>query len=149
MAQHEDRKSELRNRSPFGRALVGHIQAVTAATRLRALRTRIRHLRDRRRPIVLMYHRVADIVVDPWNLAVGPERFAEQIAVLARRREIVPLERIGERPAGKPLAAITFDDGYVDVLTHALPVLESHGAPATVFVTTGQMGSPREFWWDE
>ena len=44
---------------------------------------------------------------------------------------------------------ITFDDGYADNLLTAKPLLEHHAMPATVFVTTGQIGSAREFWWDE
>ena len=45
--------------------------------------------------------------------------------------------------------AITFDDGYVDVLAAALPVLERFDLPATVFLPTGWLGSSRRFWWDD
>jgi peptidoglycan/xylan/chitin deacetylase (PgdA/CDA1 family) len=44
---------------------------------------------------------------------------------------------------------ITFDDGYVDNLTEAKPVLERHEAPATVFVVSEYVGSGQRFWWDE
>ena len=44
---------------------------------------------------------------------------------------------------------ITFDDGYRDNLLVAKPLLEQHGLPATVFVTTGYVGPGRDFWWDE
>ena len=53
---------------------------------------------------------------------------------------------------GEPLSrsvVITFDDGYRDNLLVAKPILEEHGLPATVFVTTGYVGSNRDFWWDE
>ncbi|MEO8370912.1 MAG: polysaccharide deacetylase family protein [Candidatus Solibacter sp.] len=45
--------------------------------------------------------------------------------------------------------AITFDDGYASNLLTAKPLLLHHGIPATVFVTTGFLGSGRELWWDE
>ena len=37
---------------------------------------------------------------------------------------------------GRRMLCLTFDDGYADTLTHALPVLEMHSAPATIFVIT-------------
>ncbi|HEY1386768.1 MAG TPA: polysaccharide deacetylase family protein [Dongiaceae bacterium] len=45
--------------------------------------------------------------------------------------------------------AVTFDDGYLDNLTHAKPLLDQAGVPATIFLATGQLGQDREFWWDE
>lgn len=103
-------------------------------------------------PIVLMYHRVADLACDPWQLAVRPERFARQIEMLAGAREVVPLSWLAAKLATgrvpKRVAAITFDDGYADVRANALPVLERQGTPATVFLTTGALGRRVEFWWD-
>ena len=48
---------------------------------------------------------------------------------------------------GPPLLAVTFDDGYVDNLEHALPVLRRHGVPATVFVTPGFAERTATLWW--
>src|SRR5260370_34836696 len=57
----------------------------TAAQRLRLLANRwIRSTA----PIILMYHRVADISIDPWGLAVHPRRFEEQIDSLTRTRRV-------------------------------------------------------------
>jgi peptidoglycan/xylan/chitin deacetylase (PgdA/CDA1 family) len=100
--------------------------------------------------IVLMYHRVAEPRDDPWGLCVSPCRFAEQMEALARGARTVPLAALPEAvAAGRAAVAVTFDDGYADNLSAALPVLERHGIPATVFLATGWVGRPREFWWDE
>ena len=103
-------------------------------------------------PLILMYHRVADLGCDPWNLAITPERFAEQLATLTRQRTIVPLDWLVEKLESghipEKAVVITFDDGYVDVLHNAKPVLERFGASATAYLTTGAIGRRREFWWD-
>ena len=55
------------------------------------LRHAARHFVGRDRPIILMYHRVARLAHDPWQLAVSPDRFAEQIEALVQFRHVVPL----------------------------------------------------------
>lgn len=103
-------------------------------------------------PVILMYHRVATPAHDPWELAVSPTRFAAQVEALTQRRRVVPLDWLarelaeGRTPQG--VAAITFDDAYLDVLDNGAPVLERFGAPATLYVPTGLLGRPGEFWWD-
>jgi peptidoglycan/xylan/chitin deacetylase (PgdA/CDA1 family) len=117
--------------------------------RYRALKARMLGRAD---PIILMYHRVAALACDPWKLAVTPARFAEQLDLLSRRRTIVPLAwLVAELEAGRVpdrAVALTFDDGYVDVLRNAKPILERFDAPATVYLTTGMIGRRAEFWWD-
>jgi peptidoglycan/xylan/chitin deacetylase (PgdA/CDA1 family) len=100
-----------------------------------------------------MYHRVVDLERDPWNLAVAPDRFAEHLEII--RRYGVPLslselvERVHQQRVPQHGVVLTFDDGYLDNLETAKPLLAEYGIPATVFVTTGKLGRPREFWWDE
>jgi peptidoglycan/xylan/chitin deacetylase (PgdA/CDA1 family) len=104
-------------------------------------------------PAILMYHRVACLQYDPWGLAVDPARFDAQMAWLASERLVLPLHdfvdrlRAGNLPSDS--AAITFDDGYLDNLTNALPVLCRHGLNATLFVVGDAIGSSEGFWWDE
>ncbi len=49
----------------------------------------------------------------------------------------------------EPFLALTFDDGYRDTLVEALPVLERHAAPFTVFATTGFLDRTARLWWVE
>ena len=55
--------------------------------------------RSGRRPkphaVVLMYHRVAECEIDPWNLCVSPQRFAEHLEALKRSYSIVAMRGIG------------------------------------------------------
>jgi peptidoglycan/xylan/chitin deacetylase (PgdA/CDA1 family) len=107
-----------------------------------------------RAPVILIYHRVADPARDVWGITVGPDRFAEQIEALKSVRQVVPLSQLvaavlDGKQSDRPLAAVTFDDGYHDVFTAARPILHRLDCPATVFLVSGMVGAPREFWWDE
>jgi peptidoglycan/xylan/chitin deacetylase (PgdA/CDA1 family) len=108
----------------------------------------------REAPVILIYHRVADSAGDVWGLTVGPDRFAEQIEVLTRTRRVLPLGELAAAAAegkryDRPLAAVTFDDGYCDSFSAARPILQRFDCPATMFVATGMVDAKKEFWWDE
>jgi peptidoglycan/xylan/chitin deacetylase (PgdA/CDA1 family) len=100
-----------------------------------------------------MYHRVASPSVDPWGLAVQPHNFESHLRVLGRRRTPMTMSGLVERLTRGTLphdaVAVTFDDGYVDNLQRAKPMLSAAGIPATLFVMTGAIGRTVEFWWDE
>ncbi|HTJ56910.1 MAG TPA: polysaccharide deacetylase family protein [Devosiaceae bacterium] len=104
-------------------------------------------------PTILMYHRIAEPLVDPWGLAVSPAWFRKQMVDLRRFRSPMPLDELirgaqgGSVPANA--VAVTFDDGYFDNLVNAKPVLVEFGIPATLFLATGSIGQKEEFWWDE
>ena len=104
-----------------------------------------RRLPSREGAIILMGHRVA--ADDEGYLAgVPPDHFASQVAYLARHYEIISLGTLvrcfeERRAVPSRSVVLTFDDGFRDNLEHALPVLEKHRAPATVFVVTGSVSS--------
>jgi peptidoglycan/xylan/chitin deacetylase (PgdA/CDA1 family) len=104
------------------------------------------------RPLILMYHRVADLDHDPWELAVSPVLFAGHLDILRAKRNVVPLSWLAdrlERGKSAPHAvAITFDDGYVDMLDNAKPLMERHSCPGTVFLPPAFVGQSDGFWWD-
>lgn len=105
------------------------------------------------RALILLYHRVADVASDPWQLAVSPQHFEEHLEFLKRRCRLVSLRDLSaaleEGRLPRRSVVVTFDDGYADNLLNAKPLLEKHDVPATVFITTGYTGEDREFWWDE
>jgi peptidoglycan/xylan/chitin deacetylase (PgdA/CDA1 family) len=120
----------------------------------RAMRWIMRRLRPPEpKPMILMYHRIADELVDPWRLAVSPDRFAEQLQAVRRTRHPLSLTdfvdglHAGTLPTHA--VALTFDDGYVDNLLAAKPRLAVADVPATVFLATGYLDHLHEFWWDE
>lgn len=100
-----------------------------------------------------MYHRVADVPQDPWELAVSPDNFERQLAYLKRNHTTMSLDELVQRLIGENLpdnaVAITFDDGYRDNLVYAKPMLAHYGIAATLFLATGSVGSSVPFWWDE
>ncbi|UXN72359.1 polysaccharide deacetylase family protein [Devosia sp. A8/3-2] len=112
----------------------------------------VRRLLGTERPLILMYHRIADLDHDPWELAVSPARFAIQLEILRAKRDVVPLSRLVERlergQSAPRAVAITFDDGYVDLLDNAKPLMARYTCPATVFLPPAFVGHPGGFWWD-
>ena len=95
--------------------------------------------------VVLLYHRVAEDLNDPFRLSVGPQRFEEHMRIVKRHAEPVTLAEVLKR-GQRPRVAVTFDDGYADNLLAGGPILEAASMPATVFVTSGAVGSQRPLW---
>ena len=103
--------------------------------------------------LILLYHRVTRLPNDRWSIAVTPEHFAEHMELVRRRSNVVALaalDTMPEAPNARAMTiAVTFDDGYADNLYEALPVLQRHDVPATVFVSSDPVVRAREFWWDD
>jgi peptidoglycan/xylan/chitin deacetylase (PgdA/CDA1 family) len=97
--------------------------------------------------LILCYHRVAEGVEDPFKLCVRPDHFAAHLQEATRRREPSTLADLST-PSRRPRVVVTFDDGYRDNLTEALPIARSMGVPITVFVTSGAVDRSVGFWWD-
>jgi peptidoglycan/xylan/chitin deacetylase (PgdA/CDA1 family) len=102
--------------------------------------------------VILVYHRIAELHHDPHLLCVTPDCFDSHLQFLKDSYEVIALPELVSRITNKQLtgheAVITFDDGYVDNLTAALPLLEKYNLPATIFITTGLLGQTANFSWD-
>src|SRR3712207_6610309 len=92
-------------------------------------------------PLLLMYHSISPYQEDPFQVTVSPERFEQQMRWLTRRglhgvsvRELLDAHAQGR---SRRLVGLTFDDGYQDFLTYALPTLRHFGFTATMFPVAG------------
>ena len=89
----------------------------------------------RPRSFVLTYH---SLDAGGSVISTDPSVFREQMSILARQKiSVVPLGEIRHRPGA---VALTFDDAFASVAEVALPVLERHGFPATIFAVSGYTG---------
>ena len=101
---------------------------------------------NRRRIVFVCYHGVTKRdrrrATDPTGLHVNHRRFADQLDYLSRRYNIISLrDYLSARAEGRQLPdyslVLTFDDGFRNFLSVALPLLVARGIPATVFLITG------------
>jgi peptidoglycan/xylan/chitin deacetylase (PgdA/CDA1 family) len=104
------------------------------------------------RPLVLGYHRVVDDFAaaartEMPNMLTSARMFEHHLDYIGRHFRFVSIDEIGKQtasgvPFSRPVAAVTFDDGYRDVYEHAYPILKRKGIPAAVFVVTDLVGRP-------
>lgn len=101
---------------------------------------------NRRRIVFLCYHGVTKRdrrpATDPTGLHVNHRRFADQLDYLSRRYHIISLQDyLSARAEGRELPnyslVLSFDDGFRNFRSVALPLLVARGIPATVFLITG------------
>ncbi|MBR3622676.1 MAG: polysaccharide deacetylase family protein, partial [Selenomonadaceae bacterium] len=97
---------------------------------------------------VLMYHRVADNIKDPYGIAVSPKNFRKHMAYLKQNFHVLQFDKDWS-DIKEASIVVTFDDGYADNFYNALPILEEYEIPATFFVSTENLDTDNLFWWDK
>lgn len=122
---------------------------MTSSNGIAAGEPNLTKLRLRQVPMVLMYHGVEEVPVDPYELCVTPAKFAEQMTWLAEHglRGVSMGELLAAVSVGRErgLVGLTFDDGYVNVLDIAVPELQRHGFTATMFIISDLLGKTNEW----
>lgn len=103
-------------------------------------------------PLVIGYHRVVEDFRSSAVRSIPPSLISahmleRQLDWLGERFDFIGLDEVaawqeGTRRFDKPVAAVTFDDGYRDMYHHAFPILRRKGIPAAVFVVTDHVSTP-------
>jgi peptidoglycan/xylan/chitin deacetylase (PgdA/CDA1 family) len=106
------------------------------------------------RLLVLGYHNVEGTWRWPARRGRGIANFARQMRILKRLTNIVPLDEAltalaGRRSLPPRAVAITFDDGYRDNVTQAVPLLRYLQIPATIFLVPGFLSATEQAWWEQ
>lgn len=103
-------------------------------------------------PLILGYHRVVDDmaphVPDAMpSMLTSTASLSRQLDIIGQDHDFVDLDEAarqmleGPRHARRPVATVTFDDGYADVFENAFPLLRRKGIPFAVFVVTDLVGT--------
>ena len=139
-------KSANRRALECFQGLLGHTSAPTWYARSRSLSG----------AVILMYHSIADKPdsrwIDPRN-HIAPSVFRKHLSFLAAHRNVISLaellDRLGDgAPIRRGTVVLTFDDGYLDNLERAFPLLAEFKMPATVFLPTRYIDEAEDQWID-
>ncbi|MFN0032250.1 MAG: polysaccharide deacetylase family protein [Flavobacteriales bacterium] len=101
------------------------------------------------RDVVVMYHNVLPEEIPSINIRnISVENFRRHLQYFKKRYALVSLNEMFTSKSKHNRLAITFDDGLINNLRHALPVLESEKVQATFFITTSWLLGESTLWPD-
>lgn len=110
-------------------------------------------VRLRDRATVLTYHRVQPESADSYSaegITVSPQTFARHMRFLSEKFRPLSVEEFRSCVASgrfpRRACLVTFDDGWADNETYALPILQQSSVPAVLFIATAFVGTSNTFW---
>ena len=102
---------------------------------------------------ILLYHHVSSST--PASTSISPEAFRSHMEYLDKHHTVVSLQDVVEaiqhnKTLPEKAVAITFDDGYANILHNAHPILADLGFPYTVFINPDEIGvGPKQLTWEQ
>ena len=100
---------------------------------------------------ILMLHRCEEYdktkLLPNEILKISPQYLEQFIQKAAKTHSFLSLDDLSSPLPEKPFMVFTFDDGYKDNLTKALPIFEKYGVPFTVYVATCFPDYTANLWW--
>lgn len=109
---------------------------------------RLIRLANRRSLAILMYHGVTPSDAGVWT-QVTTENFERQMAYIRRAYKPIALDEavdlLSRGALGERAVAVTFDDGFRNNMTEALPILKRYAVPATIYLTTSFVGGTGQY----
>ncbi len=111
---------------------------------------------DHHGALIIMYHSVVDETNAPFidqDYSVSVKTFESQIKYLKYHANVISLSEMmnciyGDRALPENAVVLTFDDGYMNNLTHAAPILKKYDVPATIYLCTGYIDRKQSQWDD-
>ncbi len=103
--------------------------------------------------VILLYHHVSDST--PASTSISPDQFKTHMTYLAENFNVMPLPDVVEalqqkKPLPPKTVAVTFDDGYRNILENGHPIMQSLSLPYTVFVNPDEIGRlGNQLTWDD
>ena len=113
-------------------------------------------LRSEQVATILMYHSIPTLDenrwIDPYN-SLSARAFEQQMRFLALNRNVISIEQLVQKlaqqePIERGTVVITFDDGYLNNLTVAAPILAKYTLPATIYLATNYVSDGKNQWVD-
>jgi len=139
------------------RQLVKGLHQLTYCSGVSSLYARIKAgIKGKSIASVLMYHSIPAVGeqawMDPCN-CLSAEAFEAQMRFLAQHRHVISVDRLVQMLHEKETiqrgtVAITFDDGYLNNLRVAAPILARYQLPATIYLATSYIDSQENQWID-
>lgn len=109
---------------------------------------------NKKKCVIMFYHRFSEIKQKAILHRLDSNSFRKQMIHLKRWYDIITLDKLIEKiyrneRFEKKTIVITIDDGFKDNYDFAFPILKELNIPATIFLTSGLIGSQRAPWVDE